>query len=75
MSSLNRFIQFDFIAVKHFLKLIQIEFLISRIMKSVGSRKNFQQRMLTDSKKVFRIDELFNAMVTIKNITQSVDYG
>ena len=49
--------------------------LISRIIKSVGSRKNFQQRMLTDTKKIFRLDELFNVMITLRNITFSIDNG
>ena len=43
--------------------------LISKVIRSVGSRKNFQQKMISSRKKIPRIDELFTSMVTLKNIT------
>ena len=49
--------------------------LISKIMRSVGARKNFQRRMMTEKPKVPRLDDLFVSMLTIRNITYSIDNG
>ena len=51
------------------------DILISKVIRSIGARKNFQQRMLTDTKKILRLDELFNSMIVIRNITHNIDNG
>ena len=46
--------------------------LIARILRTVGARRNWQKRLLTDSRKIIRIDDLYVTMLTIHNITSHV---
>ena len=47
--------------------------LIARILRTVGARRNWQKRLLTDSRKIIRVDDLYVSMLTIYNITSHVN--
>ena len=50
--------------------------MISKILRSIGSRKNFQHRFINDNKKIPRLEEIFTAMLTIQSITSKpIDNG
>ena len=49
--------------------------LVSNIIRSIGSRRNWQRHAPTEQYLIPRIDEVYNAMITIRNITFHLDTG
>ena len=53
--------------IKHNGAHFDVEQLYTKIVRSVGARKNIEPR-LTEQKKINRIDDIFRALVMVKNM-------